>query len=276
MMHDIRPQTVLLADDEHTLRENLAEVLRDEHFDVIECEDGMAALKALRKIPVDAIITDLRMPRITGMELIEYARELAPAAVIIVVTAFGEVDTAVESMKLGAIDYISKPLILDEVIFKLKRSLAQVELERENERLRAALRGTRESTRAGAGGAPVSEGLAHSEVEAVPRACSSNGRGSSGDPASRVPGVVSEQEAPARSIEMRLPLREATRAFERDYILRVLDQSAGNKHEAARRLGIGLSSLYRKMDEFTMSELPPERASDGQAPARGTGGGGVS
>lgn len=256
MMHDVRRKTVLLADDEHTLRENLAEVLRDERFEVVECEDGMAALKELRKKPVDAIITDLRMPRITGMELIEYARELAPDAVIMVVTAFGEVDTAVESMKLGAADYISKPLILDEVIFKLKRSLAQVELERENERLRAALSGAGNDADKGTHGAAVAINSAEKSEEKAPTACSAGGNGSSGDSAACAPGRMFEHEATAGAVEIRVPLRDATRAFERDYVMRVLEESAGNKHEAARRLGIGLSSLYRKLDEFTMASMP--------------------
>lgn len=134
--------TVLLADDEETLRENLAQVLREEGFQVIACRDGTQALKALRQNPVDALITDLRMPGVTGMDLIDHACKLAPEAVIIVVTAFGEVETAVEAMKKGVHDYICKPLILDEVIFKLKRLLAQDDLEKENKILKQQIRQT--------------------------------------------------------------------------------------------------------------------------------------
>jgi DNA-binding NtrC family response regulator len=80
-------QTILLADDEDTLRCNLAQILEEEHFDVIACRDGTEALKALRTRNVDAIITDLRMPGVTGMELIEHAKKLAPDASIIEITA---------------------------------------------------------------------------------------------------------------------------------------------------------------------------------------------
>ena len=132
--------TVLLADDETTLRENLAEVLEEEGFHVIACRDGTSALKALKTNSVDAIITDLRMPGLTGMDLIEHAVKLAPEAVIIVITAFGEVETAVQAMKQGVRDYICKPLILDEVIFKLKRLLTQDDLSKENKLLRDQLR----------------------------------------------------------------------------------------------------------------------------------------
>lgn len=136
----MKQATVLLADDETTLRENLAEVLEEEGFKVIACRDGAAALKALKTTSVDAIITDLRMPGVTGMELIDQAVKLAPEALIIVITAFGEVETAVQAMKKGVRDYICKPLIFDEVIFKLKRLLAQDDLSKENKVLRDQLR----------------------------------------------------------------------------------------------------------------------------------------
>ncbi len=128
--------TVLLADDEDTLRNNLSQVLSEEGFDVIACADGTEALKALKANSIDALITDLRMPGITGMDLIDHAAKLAPEAVIIVITAFGEVETAVNAMKKGVRDYICKPLIFDEVIIKLKRLLTEDRLMLENERLR--------------------------------------------------------------------------------------------------------------------------------------------
>jgi DNA-binding NtrC family response regulator len=134
--------TILLADDENTLRQNLAQVLREEGFEVIACADGTEARRVLKSTAVDALITDLRMPGIHGMELIDHAVKLAPEAAIIVITAFGEVETAVEAMKKGARDYICKPLIFDEVIFKLKQLLAQDNLARENKILREQIRQT--------------------------------------------------------------------------------------------------------------------------------------
>ena len=136
----IAQNTVLLADDEETLRSNFAQVLSEEGFDVIACKDGTEALRALKERSVDAIITDLRMPGVPGMELIDHAKRLAPNAAIIVITAFGAVETAVEAMKKGARDYICKPLIFDEAIFRLKRLLAHDDLQRENRTLRDQVR----------------------------------------------------------------------------------------------------------------------------------------
>ena len=132
--------TVLLADDEETLRMNLAQVLEEEGFDVIACPDGTRALKALKSHSIDALITDLRMPGIRGMDLIDHTKRLCPEASIVVITSFGEVETAVEAMKKGARDYLCKPLIFDELIFKLKRLLAHDGLERENRILREQIR----------------------------------------------------------------------------------------------------------------------------------------
>ena len=128
--------TVLLADDEDTLRDNLAQVLTEEGFDVIACSNGADALRVLRTTTIDALITDLRMPGLSGMDLIDQAVKLAADATIIVITAFGEVETAVEAMKKGARDYLCKPLIFDELIFKLKRLLAHDDLVRQNRNLR--------------------------------------------------------------------------------------------------------------------------------------------
>jgi DNA-binding NtrC family response regulator len=131
--------TILLADDEDTLRTNLARVLKEEGFDVIACPDGTTALRALKSTTIDALITDLRMPGVSGMELINHARKFTPDAAIIVITAFGEVETAVEAMKKGARDYICKPLIFDELIFRLKRLLEHEEQAKENKILRAQM-----------------------------------------------------------------------------------------------------------------------------------------
>ena len=214
---------VLLADDEDTLRENLAQVLREEGFYVLTCRDGGEAFKTLRQRHVDAVITDLRMPGVTGMDLIGHAARLAPDAVTIVMTAFGDVETAVTAMRKGVCDYICKPLNLDEVVFKLKRLLAHDHLQRENAALRARL------TRA---------------VEAKKNVVES--------PMIDFDERDDSERPPLFAEPTEFDLRHAVHEFERQHITRALAYTEGNKTEAARVLGIGLSSLYRKLDELGM------------------------
>lgn len=248
--------TILLADDEHTLRENLAQVLGDEGFEVISCGDGAQALKVLRQQSIDALITDLRMPGVTGMDLIQQARKLAPDAVIMIATAFGQVESAVSAMKLGVHDYLCKPLIFDEVIFKLKRLLAQEKIERENRQLKERIR--QEAVTASEADARASNSAIHEtngRATGTPHeAFSSREHAPGSSPASpTAPRVDPEVSAVT-------DLRSALRDFERKHIQAVLAYVGGNKAMAAQRLGIGLSSLYRKLEE--VNDIDPRRASD--------------
>ena len=134
--------TILVADDEDTLRTNLARVLQDEGFDVIACADGKEAAEALKANAIDVLITDLRMPGMRGMDLIDHTAQRSPETTIMVMTAFGEVETAVEAMRKGARDYLCKPLNFDELIVKLKRFMADSETARQNRVLREQIRRT--------------------------------------------------------------------------------------------------------------------------------------
>lgn len=248
--------TILLADDEHTLRENLAQVLGDEGFEVISCGDGAQALKVLRQQSIDALITDLRMPGVTGMDLIQQARKLAPDAVIMIATAFGQVESAVSAMKMGVHDYLCKPLIFDEVIFKLKRLLEQERIERENRVLRERIRHSPEKT-----DGPVTSDSSCPIPDTNGRSADVSHAGSISR--GHAPGSNGATSAAAR-MEPVVPavtdLRSALRDFERKHIQAVLAEVGGNKALAAQRLGIGLSSLYRKLEE--VGDLDPRRAAD--------------
>jgi two-component system, NtrC family, response regulator AtoC len=101
---------ILIAEDESGLRRFLTEALESDGHDVVAVEDGNAALAALRQSGFDVLVTDLNMPRVDGMTLVRTLRGEQPDVEIIVLTAFGEVATAVEALKLGAFDYREKPL----------------------------------------------------------------------------------------------------------------------------------------------------------------------
>ena len=130
---------VLVVDDEKSMRDLLTITLEKAGYDVTAAEGGEAAIEAIRKDSFDTIITDLRMPRVDGMQVLRAARDLSPETAVIVVTAVASTETAVEAMKLGAYDYITKPFKLDEVDLVIKNGLERKRLRHENLYLRRQL-----------------------------------------------------------------------------------------------------------------------------------------
>src|SRR5690349_25072273 len=100
---------LLIVDDEANARMALAELLRDEGFSVETAADGFKALPKLEEFAPDLVLTDLKMPGMDGMELMKRAWERDPECVVVVMTAYGSVDTAVAAMRQGAADYLTKP-----------------------------------------------------------------------------------------------------------------------------------------------------------------------
>lgn len=128
--------TVLIVDDEKNTREGLRRSFEDE-FDIYVAADISSALGILKNEKVDLMVTDLRLGAENGMDLIERALQLPHPPICIMMTAFGSVDTAVEAMKRGAYDYVSKPLNIDELELLIKRALRGRHLEAENQALKS-------------------------------------------------------------------------------------------------------------------------------------------
>ncbi len=125
---------ILVAEDERNLREGVAEAFRDAGHEVVEAEDGLQALAAIEEQVFDLVITDYKMPGCDGLELMRRLRLLNDTTAVIMVTAYGTVEGAVEAMRLGAFDYIQKPFNLDELEMRAARAL---ELRRMEARLQA-------------------------------------------------------------------------------------------------------------------------------------------
>src|SRR5579872_5836907 len=106
---------VLIVDDEPNLRKILSAQLSRDGYDVMTAEDGEAGLAALKEHHIDLVITDLKMPKVDGMSLLRAALKEEPELPIVMITAHGTIDTAVEALKLGAFDYLTKPFDKDEV-----------------------------------------------------------------------------------------------------------------------------------------------------------------
>jgi response regulator RpfG family c-di-GMP phosphodiesterase len=130
---------ILVVDDEKVIREILAEFLMLEGYAVGAVEDGQKALEELRLRPYDLVISDLKMPRLSGLQLLEKLAEENINVLTVIMTGFGTVETAIEAMKRGAYDYILKPFKVEEVIHVVQRGLYRQQLQAENIRLREAL-----------------------------------------------------------------------------------------------------------------------------------------
>src|SRR3954468_17637153 len=130
---------LLLVEDEAPLRQAIAEQLGDHGYQVQQAESGEAALARLAEFAFDIIVTDLRLPGIDGSSVIEAAVGRYPQIIAIVVTGFGTVKHAVEAIKRGAGDFVSKPFQIDELLHVLDSAIEQRRLKSENAYLRAQL-----------------------------------------------------------------------------------------------------------------------------------------
>ncbi len=131
--------TLVIADDEKNTREGLRWALERKDRQILLAADGEEAVQAVRDNPVDVLITDLRMPKLDGMEVLARVRETAPGTAVIVLTGHGTVETAVDAMKRGAFDYLIKPINIDELNLIIERVFTTRALEQENADLRGKL-----------------------------------------------------------------------------------------------------------------------------------------
>jgi two-component system, NtrC family, response regulator PilR len=131
---------ILVVDDEPSMRELLSIMLRQSGYDVAVADGGEAAIEAVKASVFDLVITDLRMRKIDGLGVLRAVKEHSPQTVVLVVTAYASTETAVEAMKLGAFDYLTKPFKLDEIRVTIANGLERKRLEDENQALRRQLR----------------------------------------------------------------------------------------------------------------------------------------
>jgi len=113
---------ILLVDDEENARTALAKILSREEYEVISAGNGFEALELLKNTQVDLVITDINMPEMNGMSFLREINRLYPGINVIMVTAYGEVESYIEAMNLGAFEYINKPVRINE----LKKIISKV------------------------------------------------------------------------------------------------------------------------------------------------------
>jgi len=130
---------ILVVDDEKIIRESLSYILKKEGYEVEEAENGRVAYNILRERSFDLVITDLEMPEMKGIELLEQIRKLNVQTSTVVITAYGSLETAISALRNGASDYILKPVEFDELLIKVKKLFDVKELLIENKILRKEL-----------------------------------------------------------------------------------------------------------------------------------------
>jgi two-component system response regulator PilR (NtrC family) len=130
---------ILIVDDEPSMREMLRIVLRREGYDVVVAVNGREAIERLQNESIDLLLSDIRMPDVSGVEVLRTAKQLNPEIVAFMMTAFASTDTAVEAMRLGAVDYFTKPFSVDELRIKIRQHLETHQLKQENLLLKRAL-----------------------------------------------------------------------------------------------------------------------------------------
>ncbi|NIR51673.1 sigma-54-dependent Fis family transcriptional regulator [candidate division KSB1 bacterium] len=133
---------ILIVEDDRNTLSGLVEILGEEGYEVEGVETSKKALKSLQKETFDILLTDLRMPDMNGMQLFERSLTIAPEMKTIVMTAYSSVKDAVEAMKKGVYEYLTKPLDLDELFVIIEKALGEQELQRENVELRKQVKST--------------------------------------------------------------------------------------------------------------------------------------
>src|SRR5437762_11827364 len=136
---DRRATRILVVDDGRSMRELLAIVLRREGYDVLLAENGRAAIEALEHEPIDLLISDIKMPDMSGVDVLRAAKRIDQDILGIMITAFASTETAVEAMRLGACDYLSKPFDIDLLKMKVREKIENRQLKQENLLLKRTL-----------------------------------------------------------------------------------------------------------------------------------------
>jgi DNA-binding NtrC family response regulator len=130
------PHRILVVDDEQIIRDSISFILKKEGYTIEEAANGKIAFEKITEQPFDVVITDIEMPVMKGIELLGKVMQVSPQTLVLIITAYGSLDTAIAALRAGASDYILKPLEFDELLIKLKRMLEAKALTVENQLLR--------------------------------------------------------------------------------------------------------------------------------------------
>jgi len=135
-------ERILIVDDEQIIRESLSFVLKKEGYAVDEASNGIEAIEKQEAEPYDLVVTDIEMPGLRGIDLLDKISKRTPETLVVVVTAFGSLETAIAALRRGAYDYVLKPVDFDDMLHRVRKLLDHRRLGRENSLLRQELHRT--------------------------------------------------------------------------------------------------------------------------------------
>src|SRR5260370_23190983 len=144
---EVVPMSILIVDDEQSICETCATVAEQCEMKAIAVATAEEALEVLEHSAIDILLTDLKLPRTNGVELLKQVHDLHPEVAVVVLTQYGTIESVLEVTRLGAVDYVTKPFLIEELRSRLQRAARAVQLQQENHLLREQLR-----TRPGFGG----------------------------------------------------------------------------------------------------------------------------
>src|SRR5512143_1914616 len=137
--------SILIVDDEEGMRKSLSMLFQKEGYQVCQAGSGEDAIRSLDRDKFDLIITDLRMDGISGTYLLEYIKDKRLQVPVVIMTAYGTIDSAVDAMRMGASDYIAKPFEYDEILHRAKRAMERAETAREMDKMLQAQKASQEN-----------------------------------------------------------------------------------------------------------------------------------
>src|SRR5688572_11883374 len=228
-MDDARPlastteRRILLVEDEESLRHALSKSLKRMGWQVEAASTGREAVERLRAGPFDAVVTDVRLPDLSGLDVVAFATETTPTTPVVVMTAFGTVETALVAMKRGARDFVTKPFETSALVAILEREIGRASSD--EARLRVE----------------VERRFAPGEFEGVERELRRHPEPAPG------PATVPGASALPKATDDPLALKDAQRRFEIRYVEDLLSRTGGNVAAAARLASISRPNFHKKL-----------------------------
>ena len=240
-----KDRRILVIDDEESLRHALAKGLRRAGYVVETAPTGREGVDRFAGGTFDAVLTDMKLPDLSGLDIVALVTEVDPDVPVVVMTGYGTVDTALEAMRRGARDYVQKPFDFAEIARTLEKAMESARLTRENRRLRAIVEKKF---------APGDFARVESEMKRMPAPPAGPAK------TAYVPSDPPGESALPAAAQKPMGLRDAQRRFEVKYVEDLLSRTGGNVAAAARLAAISRPNFHKKLKSLGIDPQRFKRA----------------